>query len=306
MILSSLDSSKGIRLTFEAPYNNKPKLNLLRPAVLRQYFGKLHSIRGKLKNYEVRYTYGGGCGSACNSVGVEKNSLCTRGFTKEIDVIAKVVHKFIFSNKECQKYLYTDRRHTSNIRCEQFNHCTVLLYYGVNGIKEYSKLGYHCDCVYDKWGRFRNSANSQLENSITVSVCIGDERKIRFKRRYIGTPSDCWEYDEDSIMETVLGNGSLLVIHPDDERPFYINHNGASTINQIQHGDTIVSKGNFSLSLVFRTVTNKQLYRSNGDIIVTADTDGNGTKGIVDKQVTYEVHQSIKNQFIEKIHRYFK
>ena len=304
MIMSSMDSSLGIRTTLEAPYNNKAKLNILRPAVLRQYFGQLHHLNENLDNYEVRYTYGGGSGSACNSVGGDKNSLCTRRFTKEIDIIAKVVHNYIFSNKDCQKYLYNNRRHSSEIRSDEFNHCTVLYYYGVDGIKEYSKLGFHCDCVFDKHGNFRNSANSQVENSVTVSVCIGDDRKIRFKRRYIHHPREKWIYENDTIMETVLGNGSLLVIHPDDERPFYIDKDGHTTINQIQHGDTIVKKGNFSLSLVFRTVSNKQLYRKSHDTIVTGENKMIGNK-VIDEKKVLQVHQNLKSQFIDSLHSYF-
>ena len=40
MVSSHINSSHGIQVSLERPLNNLPSVNILRPIVLRQYFGQ--------------------------------------------------------------------------------------------------------------------------------------------------------------------------------------------------------------------------------------------------------------------------
>ena len=73
LICSQLNSPKGISLSLDTPLNNPPMLNILRPAVLRQYYG-LNVKDVTNQNHTVeRYTYGSGSGTS--SVRIDPNNL---------------------------------------------------------------------------------------------------------------------------------------------------------------------------------------------------------------------------------------
>ena len=74
-----MNSKCGIKVSLDKPLNNDICLNIFRPAVLRQYFGKeVDNIDGKLK----RCTYGSGTGSS--SVGMDPHKFVTRSFKKDM------------------------------------------------------------------------------------------------------------------------------------------------------------------------------------------------------------------------------
>ena len=73
LVRSPINSQSGIKLSLDKPLNNDIDLNILRPAVLRQYYG-MNIIEGV--DQVKRYTYGSGSGTS--SVGMNPHNFVTR------------------------------------------------------------------------------------------------------------------------------------------------------------------------------------------------------------------------------------
>ena len=68
LIFSKINSKQGIKLSFDKPWWFQTCLNITRPAVLRQYFGKeIKSDKDNKKSCE-RFTYGSGSGTGSVSM----------------------------------------------------------------------------------------------------------------------------------------------------------------------------------------------------------------------------------------------
>ena len=118
LIHEPLNSLKGISIVAEKPYG-KLMLNSSRPAVHRQYFGR--------DTNTGRITYGIGSGS--NTIGSGSLTCVTRPFNYYIYRIASYLHKTLY-------YRSTEFLLNESDLSEQFNHCTVLLYYAHTELKK--------------------------------------------------------------------------------------------------------------------------------------------------------------------------
>ena len=152
----------------------------------------------------------------------------------------------------------------------------VLLYYSIPGVKEKCSIGIHSDNVYDKNGIFSNNNNSQVESTPTVTLNLGDSRELNYYLRYspvsltsskIGT----WVQDKIKVQTKVMQSGSVHVLHPHDEIPFQTSAPGDLCWCQLQHGNVKLSKGKFSVAMVFREVSNIQKYDNNCKMIPTLE-----------------------------------
>ena len=118
LIHEPLNSLKGIAIVAEKPYG-KLMLNSTRPAVHRQYFGRDTS--------KGRITYGIGSGS--NTIGSGALTCVTRPFNYYLHKLASFLHKTLY-------YGRTEFCLNGSDLSEEFNHCTVLLYYAQNQLKK--------------------------------------------------------------------------------------------------------------------------------------------------------------------------
>ena len=122
-----------------------------------------------------RYIYGSGTGSS--SVGMDLRSFVTRVMFEEILALSKELHNLLVKNRSCFKL------EDANLSLP-FNHCTVIIYYAGDNLKESSKLGIHSDCVYSvRDGCYVKIDNSQIQNTPTVVYSLGDTRSLYWKRR---------------------------------------------------------------------------------------------------------------------------
>ena len=69
LVCSCINSKNGIKLSIDKPLNNPCDLNIRRPAILRQNFGKELDCTDIPNNQSLRYTYGSGTG--VSSVGMD-------------------------------------------------------------------------------------------------------------------------------------------------------------------------------------------------------------------------------------------
>ena len=169
-----MNSKYGIKVSLDKPLNNDICLNIFRPAVLRQYFGKeVANIDGKLK----RCTYGSGTGSS--SVGMDPNNFVTRAFNKDLISISNDIHDMLCNNKKLFNMVGVDLS-------QKFNHCTILIYYAGEDLKKYTSLGYHTDCVYSpSTGKYIPQSNTQEQNTPAVIYSIGDKRRLNWRCRCV-------------------------------------------------------------------------------------------------------------------------
>ena len=174
IMTSNINSNSGIKISLDKPLNNDICLNILRPAVLRQYYGKdVGNIDGKLK----RCTYGSGTGSS--SVGMDPNNFVTRGFNEDLIAMTDDIHDLLCNNKRKFNMVGVDLS-------QKFNHCTILIYYAGEGLKKYSSLGYHTDCVYSpSTGKYSPQSNTQEQNTPAVIYSIGDKRRLNWRCRCV-------------------------------------------------------------------------------------------------------------------------
>jgi len=268
LICSQINSPKGIRLSLDTPLNNPPMLNILRPAVLRQYYG--FNVKDvTMQNHTVeRYTYG--CGSGTSSVGIDPNNFVTREMTEDMKLMSIELKELLIKNKS---YFKLD---DANLDLP-FNHCTVLVYYAGECLKKHARLGMYSDCVYSVHnGSYVKKDNSQVQNTPTVVYSLGDTRSLHWSRRKrIVTPKGryIWECDKKFKKEFTLSTDSITVVNTLDEDPEYTSKDGSKY--QYQHGNVNVSKDQLSFGIVCRTVHSTAVYNPKCDCIIRLDGEPN-------------------------------
>jgi len=161
LILRGIDTIDGIQISVDKPSMCQSRvINLLRPAVLRQYFGLDLDIPTNRDDLVWRSSYGSGSGTT--SVGINPRHWTTREMTYPMKIIAKYVYQ----------YLKRQFANDNAIDILQFNHITILYYYQKKIHIDKRRLheimlGYHTDNLYNHSGNFIQSSNSQVENTFT-------------------------------------------------------------------------------------------------------------------------------------------
>ena len=139
LIGSGLDTRNGITLLADEPLGNKPMLNVSRPAVLRQYYGRDLTVQG----INQRATFGMFKGA--QSEGSDKDKFSVKPFCHEMKQMANYLSDLLRCNRTSLNLDEVDLSH-------EFNSCGVLLYHKVEGLKKKSSLGMYCDMKYSKEG----------------------------------------------------------------------------------------------------------------------------------------------------------
>ena len=266
LICNPINSKNGLKLSIDTPLNNDACLNIHRPAVLRQYFGR--EVENYGRNVE-RYTYGSGSGTS--SVGMDPKNFVTRSISVEMDSMIDDIHGILCNNR---KQFNLDGIDLST----KFNHCTVLIYYAGKGLKKSTSLGFHTDCVYSpSTGEYMKKCNSQKINTPAVIYSIGDMRKLNWKCRHASNSSGgkmVWKPMDCDNMSYELDSDTLSIIHPHDEDPnSEMNRN---VMSQYMHGNVNVYGEKFSVGLVFRVVNETRMYHACDDTMQFDNCSGHG------------------------------
>ena len=258
-------------MSLDKPLNNDVDLNILRPAVLRQYFGTDVEEQGdKVK----RHTYGSGSGSS--SVGMDPLNFVTRPWNARILAMSNEIQDILHDNKNMFNL------NTCNMDA-RFNHCTILIYYSGQGLKEKSSLGYHTDCIYSPaTGKYVYNQNSQVENTPAVIYSVGDSRNLHWKVRKVGISTSgrkIWMDSKCSKMVFKLGSDTMTVINPMDENP--CSPDSEHDMRQYLHGGVKVSGEKFSVGFVFRVVNRIELYHKVDDTLVVENENSDIVNGLL-------------------------
>ena len=244
LISHPVNSANGIKLSIDKPLNNDECLNIHRPAVLRQYFGKEVS---RTAETSIRYTYGSG--SDTSSVGMDPHNFVTRSLSDEMICMIEDIHKMLTTSNTLLNMEGVDL-------ISKFNHCTVLLYYAGEGLKKSTSLGYHTDCVYSPLtGDYISKNNSQKENTPAIIYSIGDKRTLNWKRRHVSANDNggkVWSQSNDNTLTFELDSDTMTIIHPDDENPK--SNRNKESMSQYMHDGVNITGETFSVGFVFRVV----------------------------------------------------
>ena len=311
LIFSEIDSKDGIRVTVDEPCGNKPLLNVNRPQVMRQEYGESvnssNRLSDKISNSQTqvdRFFYGNhGNKHGYNQVGTWPQDQFTRPMPPVLRNLGKLVLEKVMNSIEFNFVQHQKIRSVSKIKFKEFNHVSILLYYGMRGYKETSSLNYHCDNSYSGKGKFCNRTNIQEEDTPTVTLTIGSSRKIKYRRRL--HKSGKWVVDKSFSFEEVLRHGTIGVVHPDDERPFRFNVGDGVYMAQYQHGGIRVGDGLLSICLAFRTVTttakfdiktNQRIFDDEPSILKDIEHDNLHSK--IDKK---KFHGKLKDLYMDNI-----
>jgi len=163
LIFNELNSEEGLKVTFDKPAGSRHYMcNLIRPAVLRQFFGKITTNGNEVCSY--------GDGSGALTVGTHPLYQVTRPMTPQISRLAQTVYTKLVKLQKDE--LIPD----SGV--EPLNHCTVLFYFHKSPKSPNKMLGYHTDNIYTKKGKFVHSQNTQKEGTPTCVLTIGATRML--------------------------------------------------------------------------------------------------------------------------------
>ena len=153
IILKSLvynlpDSLHGISIVADTPECNNAMLNVKRPGVLRQYYGKDIASKDSVSVERVAYR----SNVSIRSEGSDPYKLIIKPFPQAMEDMASYIYNLIVENKSELDLHDVD---ISN----HFNSCTVLLYHALTGYKPASSMGWHCDNKFSINGNFSQISN---------------------------------------------------------------------------------------------------------------------------------------------------
>ena len=181
-----------------------------------------------------------------------------RAFTPELECIAKTVEAYLAQN-------LTDRK-----IFQPFTSAVVATY--VDNMKFHA----HCDQVFDNDGKFVDSKNTQVEDTATVVLVIGESRDLIFTTHRIinGIKEDV------GIKHKIkMNHGDIFILDPDDEQPMkrniFENEVEGNDLSFYKHGcDGIGGKVGMSIGIVFRTTKYlAEVRRDTGQVILDENLD---------------------------------
>lgn len=251
LLLSGFNTSDGITLSADMPFSKKSLMNISRPAVLRTYYGLDSQCISP--SHVKRATYGPT--SLTGPLSMDPRVYSTKPMSIAMYELGVSLKKFVKLQLSKDSGLKSDKI----FDCE-FNHCTVLTYNAhIPNIN--NKLSYHCDCQYDRHGKFMESQNSQGQNTPVIIYSLGDSRTLSFRQRSVTNGKKSflrWKTEKVPCQKFELTDNSIFVLHPMDEKPTH--RPPSQSLSQFQHGNVDVKDGNMSIALVYRNVTRTLVY----------------------------------------------
>ena len=299
-ICSPINSDCGLHIVVERAMNNLPSLNINRPAVIRQYFGL--TVNDSTK----RYTYPKVTSVGGVSLGTDPNNFITRPMNKDMYNIGNKLRQLLISNRSI---LNLEEVNLDN----HFNHMTLLTYYSSSDSNRKSSMGYHSDMFYNlKDGLYDARRNSQVQNTVTVVLSIGDNRTLKWKRRFIGnrkgiskagvvTNRRVWVDDDTFNTCFELGNSTVTIINPLDEDPLYNTEGSVKT--QYLHGGVNVSGDKLAFGFVYRFVMGQASYSDITHRMLTTDAVPNDDYNkLYNKVVQENFMNNLRTSYINKFY----
>ena len=298
LIMNPPDSYLGISIVVDNPECNKAMLNVKRPGVLRQYFGRdLGKIDGTIVKrvaYRSQLSF--------KSEGSDPKKLIIKPFSDDMGIMADFFHNFLMVNKQEFGLNSVDLNN-------KFNSCSVLIYHELPHYKKQSSMGWHCDSKYSTAGKFSDKMNGQVYNTPVVIFSIGRKRLLKWRKRFTKKKDNgykSFEIQAGSEEEMLINEGNICIINPKDEVP----HIEVETQRMVhfQHGNTKVTKNDISVAFVFRVSPHECVcsYHDN-KVILPVEVLSSITEKEVNGIVNEDKRTVKYNEFdVKKYHRILK
>ena len=101
-----------------------------------------------------------------------------------------------------------------------------------------------------------------------------------------------WQYDKGNEFKMLLEEGSILVIHPDDEVPKLCPVDG--TVSNYQHGEVkFQEKEGMSIAYVFRTTTSIAIFDKTTNLWIQNHNNSTPPKDIYSNIDIDQFHENI-------------
>jgi len=301
LILNPPDSFWGISIVVDNLECNRAMLNVERPGVLRQYYGR--DVKKIDKDTVLRVAYRSQ--TSFSSEGSDPEKLIIKPFNAEMSLIANYLSKFLIFNRDKLNLHSVD---LSN----NFNSCTILLYHALPNYKERSSMGWHCDSKYTTTGKFSEKMNGQKYNTPVIIFTIGRERLLKWRKRYTHKRPNgykSFEVEPFSEEEMLMKEGHICLIHPFDEEPHFDFF--SNKIIHFQHGDTKVIENDISIAFVFRVSNHECICSIHDNKVILPEIvsekikikEQNGVvnqKDRIEKYTQFDIsnyHNSLKSHF---------
>ena len=148
-------------------------LNILRPSILRQYYG----VNKSLSCSDIISGYTCGYESIRNNVGIDPKKFMTKLFDNNMYNVALYLKMLIFI-KATLLELYN-----LNLTNDH-DSCTVLRYFPHKDVRIAEKMGFHCDNTYSLNGIYSKCGNCQLEKLLLLYSLLESQGLCIFKKLY--------------------------------------------------------------------------------------------------------------------------
>ena len=150
--------------------------------------------------------------------------------------------------------------------------------------------------MYNHKGIYLCRKNGQKENTPTVIVNIGDDRKLKWRRRVLTYNHSTHRYKwvVDKIWRHVMhiSSGTIVIVNPLDEIPTL--HPIIGVMIQYQYGGVIVQGSKFSCAFAFRSVKTCRSYNSNHQLQLEGGKICDETQEILAKFDHVSFHTELK------------
>ena len=155
------------------------------------------------------------------------------------------------------------------------------------------------DTKYSLLGDYLPNCNGQAVNTPVVIFTVGSSRNLFFRKRITKLSKKgrrCWEIDKSSTMSVCLKEGSMMILHPDDEKPHIDQKTGEEV--HFQHGNVKITDTSISIAFVFRISSHTCICDSLTNIVkVNPDTMEFITCKEKDRKVNRASREKLYNEF---------
>ena len=153
-------------------------------------------------------------------------------------------------------------------------------------------------------GNYMHTQNSQVENTPSVIINLGDSRILKWRRHILTRlPDGKTKYQTDKQWQTSfhMNNHPVTISNPLDECPTY--NNVLDTKVKYQHGGVNIIYNKLSVGYFFRVVKTVKEYNMRNDIMISIrEPKKNGVNLKVTEIFDRDLfHQNLINSYKDKI-----